>query len=64
MTSSLKPIKFYSHEGTPNPTKVKIFLEELGLPYENIEIDIALIKQEPYISLNPNGRYTEPRLIL
>lgn len=34
-----------------------IILEELGLPYETKFIDFGNIKKEPYISVNPNGRY-------
>ncbi|EME77220.1 uncharacterized protein MYCFIDRAFT_191416 [Pseudocercospora fijiensis CIRAD86] len=41
---------------TPNPWKVLIILEELQIPYDLKEIPFADIKQEPYISLNPNGR--------
>ncbi|KAF7185703.1 Glutathione S-transferase-like protein tpcF [Pseudocercospora fuligena] len=35
---------------------ILIILEELQIPYELEEIPFAEIKQEPYISLNPNGR--------
>ena len=40
----------------PNPWKVAIILEELGVPYQSEFLDFAKIKQEPYISVNPNGR--------
>jgi glutathione S-transferase len=40
----------------PNPWKVAILLEELGLPYETKFIDFADMKKEPYTSINPNGR--------
>lgn len=33
--SSLKPIILYSHKQGPNPWKVAIALQELGIPYEN-----------------------------
>ena len=33
-----------------------IILEELGVPYETDYVDFSKIKQEPYISVNPNGR--------
>ena len=33
-----------------------IILEELKLPYELEDVDFAVIKQEPFISVNPNGR--------
>jgi len=52
--SSLQPIKLYDHAGGPNPPKVKIILEELGVPYESVYPD--KIKEEPFISTNPNGR--------
>jgi len=54
--SDIKPIKLYSHASGPNPWKVAIILEELGLPYDTEYVDMAKIKQEPYISINPNGR--------
>lgn len=40
----------------PNPWKVVILLEELKVPYEVEYIDFSVIKQEPYINVNPNGR--------
>lgn len=49
-----KPITLYGHGPTPNPIKVAIILEELGVPYK--VIDGVEIKAEPFISLNPNGR--------
>ncbi|KAK0302485.1 hypothetical protein LTR91_022635 [Friedmanniomyces endolithicus] len=54
--SSLKTIKLYNHGGGPNPPKVAIIVEELGIPYESTYPGPSAIKQEPYISLNPNGR--------
>lgn len=50
------PITLYSHQYGPNPWKVAIILEELHLPYETKFIDFKAVKEEPYISLNPNGR--------
>lgn len=44
------------HGMSPNPWKVAFVLQELGLPYELKAIDITKIKEEPFISLNPNGR--------
>jgi glutathione S-transferase len=32
--SSLKPIILYSHKSGPNPWKVAILFQELGIPYE------------------------------
>jgi glutathione S-transferase len=50
----MKPIILYGSGPTPNPIKVAILLEELGLPFE--VRPVKEIKAEPYISLNPNGR--------
>ncbi|KAI8625086.1 glutathione S-transferase [Xylariaceae sp. FL1651] len=55
MASSLKPIKAYGQKG-PNPPKVIMILEELGLPYEIVPIDFADIKKPEYLAVNPNGR--------
>ncbi|RYP12341.1 hypothetical protein DL765_007387 [Monosporascus sp. GIB2] len=52
----LKPITVWSLGGSPNPWKAIIVLEELSLPYEVKQVGMAEVKQEPYISLNPNGR--------
>ncbi|KAF4210351.1 hypothetical protein CNMCM5878_004514 [Aspergillus fumigatiaffinis] len=50
------PIVLYSHPYGPNPWKVAIILEELGLPYETRFVNFTDVKKEPYIKLNPNGR--------
>ena len=36
--------------------KVVIILKELGIPYESEYVEFAVIKKEPYINVNPNGR--------
>ncbi|CAK1361383.1 Glutathione S-transferase 2 [Cercospora beticola] len=51
-----KPVKLYGQGAGPNPWKVAIILEELNIPYEHEAVDHSVLKQEPYISLNPNGR--------
>lgn len=51
-----KPIKLYSHAGGPNPWKVAIIFEELGIPYTTELMDFAVLHQEPFESINPNGR--------
>ncbi|KAK3704328.1 hypothetical protein LTR37_013881 [Vermiconidia calcicola] len=51
-----KPIHLYSHATGPNPWKVVILLEELAIPYETEFVDFSVIKEDPYISVNPNGR--------
>ncbi|KAI0515138.1 glutathione S-transferase [Xylaria bambusicola] len=55
MSSSLKPIKAYGDLG-PNPPKVIMILEELGLPYEIEKVVFADIKGPEYTAVNPNGR--------
>ena len=50
-------IKFYFN-GSPNPTKVALFLEEAGVPYEPIAIDTRVGDQfkPEYLAINPNGK--------
>ncbi|HVV42048.1 MAG TPA: glutathione S-transferase N-terminal domain-containing protein [Nitrobacter sp.] len=50
-------LKFYFN-GSPNPTKVALFLEEAGLPYEPIAVDTRVGDQfkADYLSVNPNGK--------
>ncbi len=50
-------LKFYFN-GSPNPTKVALFLEEAGLPYEAIPIDVRKGDQfKPELTaLNPNAK--------
>ncbi|CAN8097854.1 unnamed protein product [Discula destructiva] len=50
-----KPIIVYTHSG-PNPWKVIILLEELGVPYESRTIVGEAVREPPYIHINPNGR--------
>ena len=52
----IKPITVWSLGYSPNPWKVILILEELDLPFEKKYVDMATVKQEPHISLNPNGR--------
>ncbi len=50
-------IKFYFHTA-PNPMKVALFLEETGLPYEVVPVDILggeQLKPE-FLAINPNGK--------
>ncbi|MCJ1309311.1 glutathione S- transferase, nitrogen catabolite repression regulator [Agyrium rufum] len=51
-----KPITLYAHGSGPNPSKIVILLEELGLEYEMKFVQFPDMKKEPYISVNPNGR--------
>jgi GSH-dependent disulfide-bond oxidoreductase len=50
-------IKFY-YNLAPNPTKVALFLEESGLPYEPIPVDTRKGEQHApaYRAINPNGK--------
>ena len=50
-------LKFY-YSGAPNPTKVTLFLEEAGLPYEPIPIDGRKGDQHKpeYLAVNPNAK--------
>lgn len=50
-------LKFY-FSGAPNPTKVALFLEETGLPYEAIPIDTRKGDQHTpdYLAINPNAK--------
>jgi glutathione S-transferase len=55
---NMQAIELYGTGQTPNPIKVAIFLEELGIPFKPIPVDIqkGAHKQEPFVALNPNGR--------
>jgi GST-like protein len=50
-------LKFYFN-GSPNPTKVALFLEEAGLEYEPIPIDTRKGDQfsREFLKVNPNGK--------
>ena len=50
-------LKFYFN-GSPNPTKVALFLEEAGLQYEPIAIDTRTGAQftPEFLAVNPNGK--------
>jgi len=50
-------LKFY-YSGAPNPTKVALFLEESGLPYEAIPVDTRKGEQHTpeYLAINPNAK--------
>ena len=51
-------ITLYSCEGTPNPIKVTLTLEELGLKYATQRVDIFKNEQKQpwFLEINPNGR--------
>lgn len=50
-------LKFYFN-GSPNPSKVALFLEEAGLPYEPVPVDTRTGAQfDPaFLAINPNGK--------
>ena len=50
-------LKFY-FSGAPNPTKVALFLEEAGLPYEAIPVDTRKGDQfkPEFLAVNPNSK--------
>ena len=50
-------LKFY-YSAAPNPTKVALFLEEAGLPYEPIPVDTRKGDQHKpeYLAINPNAK--------
>ncbi|KAH8167903.1 hypothetical protein CIB48_g358 [Xylaria polymorpha] len=54
--ASLKPITVWGHTIGPNPLKVRMILEELGLPYDFKLIEFDEMKQQAYLQVNPNGR--------
>lgn len=51
-----KQFTLYSHKNGPNPWKVAIVLEELGLSYESVLLEFEAMKIAPYVNLCPNGR--------
>lgn len=50
-------LKFYFN-GSPNPTKVALFLEEAGVPYEPIPVDVRKGDQfdAAFLKVNPNAK--------
>ena len=50
-------LKFY-YSGAPNPTKVALFLEESGIPYDPIPVDTRKGEQHKleYLTINPNAK--------
>jgi len=52
-----QPIILYSHASGPNPWKVAIILEELGLKYETKFLEFPHgVKGKEFTAKNPNGR--------
>lgn len=57
MTQITRNLVFYTAD-TPNGQKVSIFLEEAGLVYEQIDLDLAKGDQHQpaFLNINPNGK--------
>src|SRR5215475_9580970 len=55
--SAMTVLKFY-YSGAPNPTKIALFLEEAGLPYDAIPVDTRKGDQHKpdYLAINPNAK--------
>ena len=50
-------LKFF-YNAAPNPMKIALLLEELGLPYEAIPVDTRKGQQfqAAFLAINPNGK--------
>ncbi|OAA65317.1 Glutathione S-transferase protein [Niveomyces insectorum RCEF 264] len=53
---SIKPLTLYGHANGPNPWKVAMLIEELNVPFTHKLLQFPELKQQPYVSINPNGR--------
>ncbi|CAD6581305.1 MAG: hypothetical protein ASARMPRED_000578 [Alectoria sarmentosa] len=52
----MKPITIFWSNHVPNPAKVLVLLEELGLPYQSSFVKLEDLKKKPFEDINPNGR--------
>ena len=52
------PIKLYDFATSPNCQRVKVVLEEKGLAYETVPIDLRKLEQKTpeYLAMNPHGK--------
>lgn len=57
LPSSTHSLQCHTAQQTPNPFKVEIILEEIGVPYEQKTMDITKLKGSSYIDVNPNGLF-------
>ncbi|KAF2878217.1 glutathione S-transferase [Massariosphaeria phaeospora] len=55
-SSNLKPVTVYWRPQVPNPSKVIIILEELGVPYQGVFVEHGDLKTPKFEVVNPNGR--------
>ena len=53
---TIEPLTLHVHAAGPNPWKVAIVLNELGVPYKTKTWSPPDLKSEAYLKLNPNGR--------
>lgn len=53
--SSPEPITIYGIHG-PNPPKIRMVCEEIGLPYNLIDTQFSELKKPEFLAINPNGR--------
>ncbi|KZF25884.1 glutathione S-transferase [Xylona heveae TC161] len=53
---SMQPIKVWGHWGGPNPWKICMLLEELGVTYNLEMVEFQDVKKPDYLKVNPNGR--------
>ncbi|KAH6668428.1 glutathione S-transferase [Halenospora varia] len=51
-----KPITVYGHAMGPNPWKVVMIMEELGIPYEQKFLEFSDMQQPWFRKINVNGR--------
>ncbi|KAK7182539.1 glutathione S-transferase [Paraphaeosphaeria sporulosa] len=53
---SIQPIEIWGHWGAANPSKVRMVLEQLQLPYIVHLKEFTEIKNNDYLKINPNGQ--------
>ncbi|RAH65218.1 glutathione S-transferase family protein [Aspergillus aculeatinus CBS 121060] len=53
---AIQPLTVWLTPSGPNPWKVVLILEELGVPYEIESFKFDHVKDKPYIDICPNGR--------
>ena len=51
--SSSPKITFWTNHGCPYAQRVQIVLKELGLPYEEVIIDLDKPREQWYLKINP-----------
>jgi glutathione S-transferase len=56
MGSEMKPLTLWGGMFGPNPGKVAMLLNELGLSYKLVEVPYTELKGPEFTKINPNGR--------